>query len=175
MEKEITSYDYKTIRIRRQLEIVVTDAYEALGWETVGSSVSEGGIYHVNVSFKRDRKIANKAALLKLQEKSDSIIMNIESLLCKKKNAGVSAGITTGTIGTLTLGGGMAMVLELGAETAAWMAGGIVLGVVGIGICFLGWLIGTKVKANKRNKVDPMLDQEFNKLADISDEARKAG
>lgn len=174
MEKEVTSYDYKTIRVRRQMEAVVTDAYEALGWELVGSSVSQGGIYHVNLSFKRDRKVANKTDLLKLQEKVDSTIINIEVLMGKKRWAGMSAGITTGIIGTLTLGGGMAMVLELGVNTAAWMIGGIGLGVVGIGICFLGWLIGSRVKQKKGNKIIPMVDQEYNKLADLCDEAKKA-
>lgn len=172
MEKEITSYDYKTIRIRRQLETIVTDAYEALGWELVGSSVSQGGIYHVNLSFKRNRKVANKTDLLKLQEKVDSTIINIEVLMNKKKSAGMASGITTGTIGALTMGGGMAMVME-GPGTTPWMVGGIVLGLVGIGICFLGWLVGVKVKVKKGNKIDPILDQEYNKLADICDEAKK--
>ena len=173
MEKEITSYDYKTIRIRRQLEAIVTDAYEALGWEMVGSSVSQGGIYHVNLSFKRNRKITNKTDLLKLQEKVDSTIINIEILLNKKKWAGMTSGIITGTIGALTLGGGMAMVMELGVGVAGWMIGGIALGIVGIGICLLGWLIGVKVKSSKGNRIDPMLEQEYNKLADICDEVKK--
>lgn len=171
--KEIVSYDYKTIRVRRQLEVMVADVYEALGWEMVGSSVSQGGIYHVNLSFKRDRKVANKTDLVKLQEKVDAIIINIEVLMSKKRWAGMSAGVTTGTVGALTLGGGMAMVMELGVDAAAWMIGGIALGVVGIGICFLGWLIGVKVKASKGNKLSTMLDQEYNKLADICDEAKK--
>ena len=175
MEKEITSYDYKTVRVRRQLEAMVTDAYEALGWEMVGSSVSQGGIYHVNLSFKRNRKVANKTDLLKLQERIDSTLINIEMLMGKKKWAGMTSGIVTGTIGALTLGGGMAMVMELGVDPtkAGWIAGGIALGVVGIGICLLGWLIGKKVKTRTGIKVDPMLDQEYNKLADICDEARK--
>ena len=173
MEKEITSYDYKTIRVRRQLETMVSDAYEALGWEIVGSSVSEGGIYYVNLSFKRDRKVENKTSLLKLQEKVDSIICNIELLLNKKKWAGLVTGTTIGTIGALTLGGGMALIMELGINVVGWMVGGVALGVVGIGLCLIGWLAGNKAKTKKRNQIDPMLDQEYNKLADICDEARK--
>jgi len=171
-EKEITSYDYKTIRVRRQMEAMVTDAYEALGWEMVGSSVSQGGIYHVNLSFKRDRKVTNKTELLKLQEKVDSCVISIEVMTNTKRWAGMTAGITTGTIGVLTLGGGMAMVIE-GAETVALLAGGVGLGVVGIGICLLGWLIGAKIKKNKARKIDPLIETEYNKLADICDEAKK--
>jgi len=172
MQKEIISYDYKTIRVRRQLEAIITDSYEALGWEMTGSSVSQGGIYHVNLSFKRDRKIANKTDFLKMQEKVDLIIINIEVLMSKKKLAGMTAGIATGTAGALTLGSGMAMVMELGG-TIGWTIGGIAVGVVGIGICFLGWLLGTKVKRSKGNKIDPLIEQEYNKLADICDEVKK--
>ena len=175
MEKEITSYDYKTIRIRRQLEAMVSDAYEALGWEIVGSSVSEGGIYHVNLSFKRNRAIANKTALLKLQEKVDATIVSVEVLLDTRKYAGLTSGITTGVIGTLAFGGGMSMIMELGVDPVhtGWLFGGMALSVVGAAVCFLGWLVGIKVKNAKRNKISPLLEQEYNKLADICDEARK--
>lgn len=173
-KNEVLSYDYRTIRVRRQMETMTQDAYEALGWEMVGSSVSEGGIFHVNLSFKRDRKIANKQELLKKQEKIDAILMNIEILQNKKKHGGMAPGITTGIIGTLTLGGGMSMVLELAVGGAVgWMIGGIALGVVGIGICGLAWLIGTKAKQRRIQKIDPILESEFNKLADLCEEIKK--
>ena len=174
MEKanEITSYDYKTIRVKRQLETMATDSYEALGWELVGSSVFEGGIFHVILSFKRDRKVANKTELLKLQEKVDSTLITIETMLRKKKSAGTTPAITTGVIGSLILGGGMAMVIEL-AGTTALMISGIALGVVGLGICGLAMLIYNKVKNSQSAKIEPMLVQEYNKLADLCDEAKR--
>ena len=170
-KKEVITYDYKTIRVRRDMETMTTDAYENLGWEFVGSNISGGAVFHINISFKRDRKIAKKPELLKAQEKVDKVLTNIEYLKNKKKTAGLTSGITTGVIGTLALGGGMAMVLE-GVGTTAMLAGGIALGVVGIGICALAWLIGKKVKSRQIAKIDPMLEDEYNKLADICEEIK---
>jgi len=171
--KEIISYDYKTIRVRRQIETVATDAYEALGWELVGSSVFEGGIFHVVLSFKRDRRISNKEELLKLQAKADKLLINIETLQRKKRNAGTTPAIATGIVGALALGGGMSIVIEL-AGTVGWMIGGIALGVVGLGICGLAWLIYNKVKNGQEAKIAPMLEEEYNKLADLCEEAKRA-
>jgi len=171
-KKEVITYDYKTVRVRRDMETMTTDAYENLGWEFVGSNVSGGAIFHINISFKRDRKIANKQELLKAQDKVDKVLLNVEYLKNKKKTAGLSSGITTGIIGTLALGGGMAMVIE-GTGTTAILIGGIALGVVGLGICALAWLIGKKVKNRKIAKIDPMLEDEYNKLADYCEEVKK--
>jgi hypothetical protein len=164
-EKEIVTYDYKTIKIRREMESITTDAYNNLGWELTGSSVADGMIFHTNLSFKRNRKIANKTELLRKQEKVDGILCDIEVLQNSKKHAGLIGGITVGTIGALTFGGGMAMVMELGG-TFGFVVGGIALGVVGIGICLLGWLVGVKVKKSKVNKITPILESEYDKLAD---------
>ena len=173
MEKEITSYDYKTIGVRREMEVMTTDAYENLGWELVGSSVSALAIFTVNLSFKRDRKIANKTELLKLQEKVDNTLLNIEVMQNKKKTAGQVPALTTGILGALTFGGGLSMTIMLGAGTVAYMVGGIALGVVGFGIALFAWPIFKRVKRNSLKRIDPIIEDEFNKLSDICDEIKK--
>lgn len=172
-KNEVTINDYKTISVRRQMEMMTADAYECLGWELVGSSVSERAIFSVNLLFKRERRIANKRNLLELQEKVDSSLKKIETLQKKKKNAGLTSALTTGIIGTLTFGGGMSMIMELGIDTVGYMIGGIALGVVGLGICALAWLVNKKVRRNKIVKIDPLLEIEYNKLSDICEEAKK--
>lgn len=172
MEKEIITYDYKTVRVKREMEAMTTDAYENLGWELVGSSLAQGAIFHVNLSFKRDRKIADKQNLLKLQEKIDCTLQNIEVLQNKKRTAGSIPALTTGIAGTLTFGGGMSMVLVLG-ETLGCLIGGIALGVVGIGIALLALPIYKKIRKHRLAKIEPILEDEYNRLADICEEARK--
>lgn len=171
-KREVITYDYKTIRIKREMEAMAADAYENLGWELVGSSIADGAIFHVNLSFKRDRKIAEKQKLLTLQEKVDGILLNIETLQSKKKAAGVTPSITVGILGALTFGGGMAMVMELGAQAVGYMVGGIAIGVVGLGICALAWLVHKTVKRRKSAKITPILETEYNKLADACDEIK---
>ena len=68
--ENVISYDYKTIKVKRNIETLVCDTYENLGWQLTNTSSVEGSIFYVNLSFKRDRKVQNKVELLKLDRKS---------------------------------------------------------------------------------------------------------
>lgn len=107
--------------------------------------------------------------LLKLQEKLDSCLMSIESLQAKKKSAGSAEAVTTGVAAALVFGGGMSMSFVLSG--VGYLVGGIVLGVAGIGLGFLAWLIYKKVKKKKLGKIQPLLESEFDKLSDICEQA----
>lgn len=170
MENTI-SYDYKTIKVKRSIETLVCDTYENLGWEMTNTSSVEGSIFYVNLSFKRNRKIANKTELLKLQEKADSVIATIESLQSKQKNAGTAEAVTTGVVGALTFGGGMSMCMLL--KGIGFMLGGIALGLVGAGICALAYPLFKKLNKKKSTNIQPILESEFDKLADVCEQATK--
>lgn len=169
MKENAVTYDYKTLKVKREMETIVCDAYENLGWELTSSSTAENSIFQVNLSFKRNRKIENKMELLKLQEKLDSCLMSIESLQAKKKSAGSAEAVTTGVAAALVFGGGMSMSFVLSG--VGYLVGGIVLGVAGIGLGFLAWLIYKKVKKKKLGKIQPLLESEFDKLSDICEQA----
>ena len=169
--ENVTSYDYKTIKVKRNIETLVCDTYENLGWQLTNTSSVEGSIFYVNLSFKRDRKVQNKVELLKLQEKADSIIANIENLQNKKKNAGLTESLTTGIVGALTFGGGMNMSLVLAGIGA--LLGGIALGIVGAGICVSAYPVFKKINSKKTNQIQPILESEFDKLADVCEQAAK--
>lgn len=168
MENTI-SYDYKTIKVKRSIETLVCDTYENLGWEMTNTSSVEGSIFYVNLSFKRNRKIANKTELLKLQEKADGVIATIEALQSKQKNAGTAEAVTTGVVGTLTFGGGMSMCMLL--KGVGFMLGGIALGLIGAGICALAYPLFKKLNKKKSANIQPILESEFDKLADICEQA----
>lgn len=170
MEKAIT-FDYKTIKVKREIETLICDTYENLGWELTSTSAAEGSLFYVNLSFKRDRKIANKVELLKLQEKAESIVLSIENLQSKKKNAGLVSSLSIGIVGTLIFGGGMSMSMLLSG--AGFMIGGIALGVVGIGICTLAYPVFKKINRKKNAQIIPLLETEYDKLADICEQAVK--
>lgn len=163
------TYDYKTVRTSRTMEAMLTDAYQNLGWELTNTTMAEGSLNSVNVSFKRNRKIENKMELNKLQEKIDATLSNLTKLQSKKKSAGVPEGVTVGCIGALTFGGGMSMALTL--TGVGFMVGGIVLGVVGIGIGLLGWLTHNKIQKKKLSKIEPLIESEYDKLSDLCEQA----
>lgn len=169
--ENVLVYDYKTIKVKRSIETLVCDTYERLGWELTNTSAVEGSIFYVNLSFKRDRKINNKVELLKLQEKADNIVSNIENLQQKKKNGGFASALTVGIIGALTFGGGMSMTMLLSG--VGYLIGGIALGLVGAGICALAYPTFKKSNKNTNAKIQPILESEYDKLADICEQAIK--
>ena len=168
MENAIT-YDYKTIKVKREMEALVCDTYENLGWQLTSTSAVEGSLFYVNLSFKRDRKEKNKVELLKLQDRADAVLQNIEMLQGKKKNAGFVGALSTGIAGALVFGGGMSMCMLLKGVGA--MIGGIALGLVGVGICLIAYPLFKKVNRKKVSNIQPILESEYDKLADICDQA----
>lgn len=166
---ESKTYDYKTIKTKREIETLVCDTYENLGWELTSTSAVEGSIFYVNLSFKRDRKIENKVELLKLQERVDGAILSIENLQSKKKNSGLIASLCIGIAGTLVFGGGMSMSMLL--TGIGYMIGGIALGIVGAGICALAYPLFKSINKKKSAQISPLLENEYDKLADICEQA----
>lgn len=162
-------FDYKTVRVKRETETMLTDAYATLGWEVTSTTVADASLSHINVSFKRDRKIAHKPELDVLQAKLDGCIASIEKLIAAKKSAGLPEALTVGTAGALTLGGGMSMIMTL--DGIGFTVGGIAIGVVGIAIGLLGWLVHNKVKKKKLKKIEPLIDAEYDKFSDLCEQA----
>lgn len=169
--ENLTTYDYKTIKVKREMETLVCDTYENLGWKLTNTSSVEGSIFCVNLSFKRDRKIENKVELLKLQEQADSVIASIDNLQRKKKRSGLGASLTTGIVGALTFGGGMSMSMLL--KGVGYMIGGIALGLVGAGICALAYPIFKSINKKQSTKIQPIIECEYDKLSDICNQAGK--
>ncbi len=169
--ENVVSYDYKTLKVKREIEVLVCDTYENLGWELTNTSSSEGSLFYINLSFKRDRKVGNKVELLKLQERADSVIASIENLQRKKKSAGLGASISTGAIGTLIFGGGMSTCMLLNG--VGFMLGGIALGIVGAGVCALAYPLFKKINKKQSSNIQPILESEYDKLADICEQASK--
>jgi len=171
-KKEIVSYDYKTFTVRREVEGMAADAFEALGWSLVGTSVSIGAMSCINLSFKRDRRINNKQELLHHQERIERTLQIIDTLHNKKRSAGVASSIATGVIGTLIFGGGMSIGFEL-YPNKWWVASGIVLGVLGLAYASTAWFMYKLWRKRKSRVIDPLLEDEYNKLADYCEATNK--
>jgi len=88
-ESGVFVYDYRTISIRRETEAMAADAYTALGWEIVGSSVFGFSIFGSELSLKRPRKIENKQKLLEIQKQVDELLEKIDKLHIKQKGLSI--------------------------------------------------------------------------------------
>lgn len=163
-EKDFTTYEYQTKTIKAKDQTRVMDICEAFGWEVTGttSTVVDG----VTLSLKRDRKIRHKQELVKLERQAEETYSTIQKLQASKTLAAKIFAYIFGSIAALILGGGMCMTMLIENNIPAF-AGGIIVGLVGIVLCSVNYLIYKKIEEKKTVQVLPVIDDNEEKLANV--------
>lgn len=108
MEKnDFIGYEYKEVPVRRGMVPVYTDGYENFGWKLEGTEECHGKLAadKVKMKFKRDRKIINKAELIRLQRKFDACVAEIQSLEASKRGKAAVVSYAVGAAGTAFMAG----------------------------------------------------------------------
>lgn len=163
-DKDFVSYEYRTKTVKAEHQTKAMDMYEAFGWEITGTSPT--AIDGVTLSLKRDRRQKHKQELTKIERQAENVFDTIIRLQ-KSKTLGASIfAYIFGVIATLLLGGGMCLVMLVENSVPA-LAGGIVLGIIGIALCSVNYAIYKKIAINKTNKVLPIIDDNEEKLANL--------
>ncbi len=163
-EKDFVSYEYRTKTVKAKDQSRMIDMYESFGWEVTATAptVVDG----VTLSLKRDRKLKHKQELTKLERQAEDTFETINGLhRAKTMGASIFAYIF-GAIATLMLGGGMSLVMLIENSIPA-LVGGIVLGVIGIVLCGVNYVIYCKIAAKKTKQILPVIDDNEEKLANI--------
>lgn len=163
-DKNFISYEYKTITVKAQNQARAADMYEAFGWEI--TSVSAGLVGSITMSLKRDRKQPHKQELVRLERQAEAAFDTADKLEQSKTLAAKIFCYTLGIIAALMLGGGMCLVMLVQNSVVAF-AGGIVLGLAGIALCAVNYLIYKKLVERKLKRVLPLIDENEEKLADL--------
>ncbi len=163
-EKDFVSYEYRTKTVKAKDQTKAIDMYEAFGWEV--TSTSPALVDGVTLSLKRDRKQKHKQELTKLERQAEDVFETINGLH-RAKTAGASIfAYIFGCIATLILGGGMCLCMLTENNIPAF-AVGIILGVAGIALCGINYLIYKKIAAKKTKQILPVIDDNEEKLANI--------
>lgn len=161
--KDFIAYEYATKVAKASEQTRMCDIYESFGWEI--TSIKPSAIDDVTISMKRDRKIAHKSELARLERQAIECYESIKALeKSKTKTANIFA-YSFGTASALVFGGGMSLCMTVAGATA--IAGGIVLGVVGLVMATINAVVYPKIVAKKTQKVLPVIDQREEQLANI--------
>ena len=162
-EKDFVSYEYKTVSVKAKDQTKAMDMYESFGWEITGTSaLALGG---VTLSLKRDRKQKHKQELNKLERQAEETFDTIDGLNQSKTRGASVFAYLLGIIATLILGGGMCFVM-LNNNTIAIVIGAL-MGVVGLALCSVNYVIYSKLVVKKTKEVLPVIDETEEKLANI--------
>lgn len=163
------SFDYVTVEANEKMALETVDCYEALGWQIVQR---EGGLgLKAALTFKRNRKIANKNELNKIQHKMDDALKAVNGYEAQKTTKAFAAAMGIGIPGTLAFGGGMSLCIAVGGTAA--IIGGIALGLAGLGICGLGYLAYQKINKKKTTAMNILIDKKREEISGFCDEASK--
>jgi hypothetical protein len=162
-EKDFITYEYRTKTVKAKDRTRVMDMSEAFGWEVTGTTPTIEG---VTVSLKRDRKIKHKQELMKLERQADETFSAINKLNSAKTLTASVFAYIFGCIAALILGGVMCMTMLTENNVPAFV-GGIVLGIAGIVLCSVNYLIYKKIEEKKTVQVIPLIDDNEEKLANI--------
>jgi hypothetical protein len=158
-------YEYKEVLTTRDMEGLYADSYPNFGWKLDGCTPSLIGLSVVNLKFKRDRKIRNKAELTRLQRQFDGFIAEIARMEKSKASSAFIAAFTVGLIGSAFMAG----------ATFAFL-GGLILPCIILAIpAFTGWILPyflySSAYAKKAAKVGPLIDKKYDEIYEICERA----
>ncbi|MFA6625011.1 MAG: hypothetical protein WCS80_04550 [Bacilli bacterium] len=160
-QKNCMTYEYMSKTVSSMDQSKIIDVYESFGWEATNT---ENNLYGVTINFKRNRKIAHKNELLRLERKADDLIRNGNELeISKTRNASIFA-YSFGIFSALVLGGGMSLCMLL-TSNPVFLTVGIILGILGLGLCGLNYLIYRKKVASKTNRLESTIADNMDKIA----------
>lgn len=178
--REFVAYEYMSINVRADKEPLYVDCYENFGWELINNTAlvdsndyyinnSTNGSRHVNLKFKRDRKIKNKLELMNLQRKMEFSLEEINRLEKQPETLGIIWSLAIGLVGTIFMAGS---VFAITANNPLYVVC-VICGILG----FIGWGFGyymyLKVKKEKRRENTSLIEEQYNTLYDSCEQAKK--
>lgn len=164
--ENFVGYEYKEITTTREMEGVYADGYPNFGWKLDGITPSVIGLSTVNLKFKRDRKIKNKAELSRLQRQFEAGIAEIGNLERSKTSSAFITAMTIGLIGTAFLAG--ATFSFIYAEMILLM---IILAIPGFIGWFLPYMLYKKITAKRSATVMPLIERQYDALYEVCEKA----
>ena len=166
-ENKYVGYEYRDIAVACDMESLYVDSYACFGWQFVGRQPSLLGITSsmVNLQFKRDRKILNKAELTRLQRHFDSCVSEIKKMEQSKTNDASIVAFTIGIAGTAFMAG----------SVFAYFASAIMLCIVLAIPAFIGWSVPyfayRSTLEKKQAKIAPLIESKYDEMYEVCQKA----
>lgn len=160
------AYEYVSLSVDSDMKAVYEDCYQNFGWiiDTLDSTKSITGKL-ATLKIKRDRRMKNRNELNELQRKCKSALENIYHLEHHKGTKSMIYSLGIGILGTAFMAGSVFCFL------GGYMIACISLAVPG----FLGWILPyfsfKTIKYKQVAKADQKIDQEYNHVYELCEQA----
>lgn len=169
MEKP-ESFDFQIKTIARREQSRITGIYQALGYEIANIVPTAKSRKYLDVTLKRASNIAHKTELEQLEKEIQAELDTVNALKRSETKAPKINAYVLGTVATLTLGGGMSLVME-GNSTATFVSG-VIVGTVGLVFCAVNDLIYRKFVVKKRNQNYNKVQEAYHKIDSSCEKAQ---
>lgn len=182
--KDFVAYEYLSINVTSEKEALYTDCYENFGWRLTNSASNNGLIdkedYYinnyninnnrlVNLKFKRDRKIPNKAKIINLQNKCENGLKELNRLEKEPSSKGSIYAVIISIIGTIFLA---ISVFAITASNPIYVLS-VITGIIGLICWFLSYPVYKKIKTKQVLINTSLIEEQYNIIYDSCEQAQK--
>lgn len=154
------SHEYKEVTVTEAQAGFYLDSYASFGWELDDNIPPKTVGHSVTFHFKRDRKIANKAELTRLQRNFESDIEQLHALESSKSSSATIWALSIGLVGTVFMAGAVFAVV---ADPPRYLLS-VLLAIP----AFIGWalpcIVYKKVKARTIRRLNPYIEEKIEEL-----------
>lgn len=167
MQNNFVAFEYRNLLIEKNMESIFIDSFPCFGWKFESSKILFTNSNKVEMKFKRDRKIRNKAELTRLQRQFEASVEEIRVLEKSKTLKASICAFAIGVFGTICMAGATFSYLA----STIWLM--TVLAVFG----FLGWIIPyfcyRKLLERKSKHVIPLIEMKYDEVYEICEKASR--
>lgn len=169
MEKDFIAYDYKEVVADSGKVSFLLDGYENFGWKPDENTVVNGAAKKIILHMKRNRKIANKAELTRLQRNFEACVKEIDVLELSKTSKATSLALIVGVIGTAFMAGS---VFAITAATPQILLC-IILAIPGFAGWILPYFVYRKVNAEQTERMDELIEKKYDEIYEICEKGNR--
>lgn len=162
-KSDYRSYEYKQVVVRDGQVSFCMDCYRNLGWFPDENTPVKKEHGQNLIQLKRDRRIANKMELSRLEHNFDACLAELEKLEQSKTRIPAIHTMTCGMIGTACMAGS---VFAVTAEPPViWLC--VLLAIPG----FLGWILPCFIyrrgMAKREEIIAPFVEAKYEEIDEI--------
>lgn len=157
---DFTAYEYKEVTVESSNASLYLDGYESFGWQQDEKFPPKESGGKTTLKLKRNRKLANKVELTRLQRHFEANMQEIHALENSKSSVATIWALSIAVLGTVFMTGSVFAVTAKPPQVALC----IILSIP----AFAGWLapyfVYQKVKHQKTQQVEPFITAKMEEI-----------
>lgn len=164
MDHETVEYEYVEKQVTQSVAPLYISGYESFGWILDNNDGMSDSASSWIITFKRKRKIRNKAELTRLQHNFDACVNEVLELEASTHKAADIASYGVGITGSALVIGSISLKFVLKIINLCFA-------VLGIIDWLIPWFLNKAMVKRKAREIKPLMEQKYNEMRIICGKA----